>query len=89
MRKATMKNKFQNKEEFKDEYKRRIIEKYGRSIEQAHPTEKFMVLGEMIRDFASVNRCRRSKTDVLLFHGIFDGTTLNKQFDESGDLRYR
>ncbi len=63
MRKATMKNKFQNKEEFKDEYKRRIIEKYGRSIEQAHPTEKFMVLGEMIRDFASVN-WKSSKEEI-------------------------
>lgn len=50
-----VKNKMSNKEEFKQEYKRRIIEKYGRSIEQAHKTEKYMVLGEMIRDFASVN----------------------------------
>ena len=55
MKKETAKNKFQNKDEFKEEYKRRVIEKYGRSIEQAHKTEKYMVLGEMIRDFASVN----------------------------------
>lgn len=55
MKKENAKNKFQNKAEFKEEYKRRIIEKYGRSIEQAHKTEKYMVLGEMIRDFASVN----------------------------------
>ena len=32
-------DKFKNKEEFKEEFKRRIIEKYGRSIEQAHVTE--------------------------------------------------
>ena len=55
MKKETAKNKFQNKDEFKEEFKRRVIEKYGRSIEQAHKTEKYMVLGEMIRDFASVN----------------------------------
>lgn len=63
MRKAVAKNKFQNKEEFKEEYKRRIIEKYGRAIDQAHPTEKFMVLGEMIRDFASVN-WKSSKEEI-------------------------
>lgn len=55
MKKETARNKFQNKDEFKEEFKRRVIEKYGRSIEQAHKTEKYMVLGEMIRDFASVN----------------------------------
>ena len=48
-------DKFKNKEEFKEEFKRRIIEKYGRSIEQAHVTEKYMVLGTMVRDYASVN----------------------------------
>ena len=50
-----MKKKFQTKEEFKTEFERRIIEKYGRSIEQAHKTEKYMVLGEMIRDYVGVN----------------------------------
>lgn len=63
MRKSAMKNKFHNKEEFKEEYKRRVIEKYGRSMDQAHPTEKFMVLGEMIRDFASVN-WKSSKEEI-------------------------
>lgn len=50
-----MKNKFKNKDEFKVEFKRRIVEKYGRSIEQAHITEKYMVLGTMVRDYAAVN----------------------------------
>lgn len=63
----TKKNGFQNKfstaEEFKEEYKRRIIEKYGRSIEQAHKTEKYMVLGEIIRDYASVN-WKSSKEEI-------------------------
>ena len=48
-------NKFKNKKEFVEEFKRRIIERYGRSIEEAHITEKYMVLGEMVRDYASVN----------------------------------
>lgn len=56
-------NNFSTTEEFKDEYKRRIIEKYGRSIEQAHKTEKYMVLGEIIRDYASVN-WKSSKEEI-------------------------
>lgn len=48
-------NKFSDKKEFVEEFKRRIIERYGRSIEEAHITEKYIVLGEMVRDYASVN----------------------------------
>ena len=32
-----------------------IIERYGRSFEQAHITEKYMILGEMVRDYASIH----------------------------------
>lgn len=50
-----MANEFKNKNEFKEEFQRRIVERYGRSFEQAHITEKYMTLGEMVRDYASVN----------------------------------
>lgn len=50
-----MVNEFKNKNEFKEEFQRRIVERYGRSFEQAHITEKYMTLGEMVRDYASVN----------------------------------
>lgn len=40
-----MANEFKNKNEFKEEFQRRIIERYGRSFEQAHITEKYMILG--------------------------------------------
>ncbi|MEG1732192.1 MAG: glycogen/starch/alpha-glucan phosphorylase, partial [Longicatena sp.] len=50
-----MANEFKNKNEFKEEFKRKTIERYGCSIEQAHITEKYMILGEMVRDHASVN----------------------------------
>lgn len=50
-----MTNEFKNKDEFKQEFKKRIIRHYGRSIEQAHITEKYMILGEMVRDHASEN----------------------------------
>lgn len=50
-----MANEFKNKKEFKEEFQRRIIERYGRSFEQAHITEKYMTLGEMVRDYASIH----------------------------------
>lgn len=46
---------FKNKEEFKFEFSRRIIESYGRTVEEAHITEKFLTLETMVRDYASVN----------------------------------
>ena len=55
-------NKFKNKKEFVEEFKRRIIERYGRSIEEAHITEKYMVLGEMVRD---INRTQVSREERL------------------------
>jgi len=45
---------FRNKDEFKFEFGKRIIECYGRTVEVAHITEKFLVLETMVRDFASI-----------------------------------
>ena len=52
---------FKNKEEFKFEFSRRIIESYGRTVEEAHITEKFMVLETMVRDYCppAPAPCRR------------------------------
>lgn len=77
---------FKNKEEFKFEFSRRIIESYGRTVEEAHITEKFMVLETMVRDYASVNwaaskavvQNNESKTNALLLNGIFNGKTISK-----------
>ena len=41
---------FNDKEKFKKEFEKRIVEKYGRSVEQGHKTEYYNILGEMIRD---------------------------------------
>ncbi len=46
---------FTNKEEFKEAFKTKLIETYGTTVELTHPTERYMVLGEMTRDYASVN----------------------------------
>ncbi len=57
---------FTNKDEFVKDFTKRIIETYGRSVAQAHPTEKYMVLGEMVRDYASVN-WKASKESVATY----------------------
>lgn len=46
---------FTNKFDFKKEYTRRIVEKYGRSLDNSHVTERYIVLGEMVRQYASLH----------------------------------
>ena len=46
---------FKSKEEFKEQYIRRLVESFGCAVEDTHPTEKYMVLGKMVRDYANVN----------------------------------
>ena len=46
---------FKNKQEFKEEYARRLLETYGVTVENSHITERYAVLGEMVRDFANVD----------------------------------
>ena len=46
---------FSSKDEFQMEFSKRIVEQYGRGIDEAHITEKFMVLESMVRDYASIN----------------------------------
>lgn len=54
---------FQNKHEFKRDFIQRIEETYGRSVAQSHPTEKYMILGEMVRDYASIHwKSNKEKT---------------------------
>ena len=85
---------FSSKDEFQMEFSKRIVEQYGRGIDEAHITEKFMVLESMVRDYASINwaatkekGCRSStKTDALFFHGIFVRPPSCQQHDESWHL---
>ena len=46
---------FENKQSFKEEYARRLLETYGVSVENSHITERYAVLGEMVRDYANVD----------------------------------
>ena len=47
-------NLFTDIDTFKKAFEARIIETYGRSIEESHRFEKYIVLGTMIRDYASI-----------------------------------
>lgn len=53
----------QSKDEFKQEFTQRIIQGYGRSVNQSHITERYIVLGDMIRDYASIH-WKQSKEDT-------------------------
>lgn len=46
---------FKDKFEFKRDFTQRVVELYGRSVEESHLTERYSVLGEMVRDYASVH----------------------------------
>lgn len=46
---------FENKEEFKKEFCKRAVEQYGRSIDEIHISEKYLLLGDMVKDYASFN----------------------------------
>ena len=46
---------FENKQTFKEEYARRLLETYGVTVENSHITERYAILGEMVRDYANVD----------------------------------
>lgn len=54
---------FKNKEEFKEEFLHRLMDKYTVTVNDSHITERYDVLGAMVRDYASVDwRNTREKT---------------------------
>ncbi|MDO4377920.1 MAG: glycogen/starch/alpha-glucan phosphorylase [Erysipelotrichia bacterium] len=44
---------FSNKEEFKAEFCQKMIEKYGRDVKYSHASERYLVLGEMVKNYAA------------------------------------
>ena len=46
---------FKNKEEFKKEFCLQIESEFGRPVQDAHKTEKYLTLGKMVREYASLN----------------------------------
>lgn len=55
---------FNDKLDFKQEFERRLSEKYGRSVQDSHITERYDVLGEMVRDYAGIY-WRNCRTDLI------------------------
>ena len=55
---------FKNAQEFKAEFETRLSEKYGRSVSDSHVTERYDVLGTMVRDYAGFD-WRQSREDIL------------------------
>ena len=58
---------FKNKEEFKKEYIEGLAEKYGVNIEDADITEKFDVLGSLVKNYAGM-RWRSTRTNIANNH---------------------
>lgn len=55
---------FSSKKEFIKEYTTRLSQRYGNSVDDAHPTELYDVLGEMVRDYAG-KYWRETKDNVV------------------------
>ena len=46
---------FRTKSNFKKEFTQRMLERYGVSVGESHISEKYQILGEMVRDYANVD----------------------------------
>ena len=57
---------FKSKEDFKREYQERMIEKYGVEVAESHISERYNVLGSMVRDFANLDL---RKTHQAIYNG--------------------
>ncbi|HMM00702.1 MAG TPA: glycogen/starch/alpha-glucan phosphorylase [Bacilli bacterium] len=55
---------FDSKEVFKSEFEKRLIEKYGRSVKESHITERYDILGTMVRDFSAFN-WRNTRDEIM------------------------
>lgn len=55
---------FKTKEEFIKSFEERLIEKYGLTIQESHITERYDVLGELVRDYAGTN-WRHTRSEIV------------------------
>ncbi|MDD2398239.1 MAG: glycogen/starch/alpha-glucan phosphorylase [Bacilli bacterium] len=61
---ASTQKMFVSPKEFKLEFVKRLSEKYGRSVKDSHITERYDVLGRMVRDYAAIN-WRETREKIL------------------------
>lgn len=55
---------FTSKEKFKQEFKERLLDKYCVTVEESHISERYDILGTMVRDYAGTD-WRNTRTSVL------------------------
>ena len=55
---------FKNKTEFKEEFAKRLSEKYGKNVKDSHISERYDILGELVRDYAG-NHWRKTREYIL------------------------
>lgn len=55
---------FKNKENFKKEFSSRLLERFGVSVKESHVSERYEILGEMVRDFANVDWSKTHRETV-------------------------
>ena len=65
---------FSTKENFKNEFSRRMLERFGVTIKESHVSEQYMILGEMVRDFTNMDwvhshegSVRKNKRTLIYF----------------------
>jgi starch phosphorylase len=54
---------FKNKQEFKAIFLERLESKFGRTVQDSHITERYEIIGHMIRDYAGQNMKKLRTTD--------------------------
>jgi starch phosphorylase len=54
---------FKNKEDFKEIFLQRLESKFGRTVQDSHVTERYEILGHIIRDYAGQNLKKLRTTD--------------------------
>ena len=67
---------FSSKEEFVESFKLAVSEQYGRNFEDTYPVERYVVLGDMVRDYAGIhwketkNAVKESHTKQLYYFSM-------------------
>ena len=70
---------FKNKSEFIEQFKERLVAKYGKNPNEAHILEKYDILGELVRDYSGADWrntreyvLKNNEKQFLFLNGIFN-----------------
>lgn len=72
---------FESKDSFKESFKDAVSDAYGRDFEDTYPEERYIVLGNMIRDLPEsigeklkMRSRKQNQNSFIIFYGILDGS---------------